>query len=169
MIPNPLHPAVVHFPLVLAVLLPVVALAGLWMIRRGSQARRAWALPLAVAAALTLSAWVAVQTGESQEERVERVVADQPLDAHEESAELFIWAAGTVLVIVAAGLLPGVAGKSARVLGVLGAIVLVASAVRVGHSGGQLVYVHGAASAYVQTTTNTAGGTVAPDEHDDGR
>jgi hypothetical protein len=164
MIPNPLHPAVVHFPLVLAFLLPVAAMAALWMIRRGAAARRAWSVPVVVAAALTLSAWAALQTGEAQEERVERVVAEQPLHAHEEAAERFIATTAIVLVIVATGLLPGMAGKGARIVGTLGAVVLVAGAAWVGHSGGQLVYQHGAASAYVRTTTSTVGGTVAPDE-----
>lgn len=35
MLPQPLHPAVVHFPIVLAVLLPVVTLAGILAVRRG--------------------------------------------------------------------------------------------------------------------------------------
>lgn len=167
MLPNPLHPAVVHFPLVLAFLLPLFAAAALWTIRRGIAPRRAWAVPIALAGALTLSAWVAVQTGEAQEERVERVVPDQPFHAHEEAAETFITATAIVLVVMAAGLLPGFAGKSARVLGLLGAAVLVAGATWVGHSGGQLVYQHGAASAYTGTSTQTSGGTVAREGADD--
>lgn len=33
MLPDPLHPALVHFPVVLGFLLPVVALVPLWSIR----------------------------------------------------------------------------------------------------------------------------------------
>ena len=149
MLPNPLHPAVVHFPVVLAFLLPIFSLAALWTIRRGARARRAWSVPFALAAGLLLSSWAAVQTGEAQEDRVEGVVADQPLDTHEEAAEAFITAATVVLLVMAAGLLPGMAGKTARVVGTLGSVVLVGGAAWVGHSGGQLVYEHGAASAYV--------------------
>ena len=60
----PLHPLVVHFPIVLAVLLPIFAAGALLVIRRGTTARRAWALPVLAAAALTASAWVATETGE---------------------------------------------------------------------------------------------------------
>ena len=59
MLPNPLHPAIVHFPVVLAFLLPIFALGALWAIRRGARPRRAWAIPLAASLALAASAWVA--------------------------------------------------------------------------------------------------------------
>ena len=37
MLPDPLHPAVIHFPIVLMVLLPLVAAWALWTIRRGAR------------------------------------------------------------------------------------------------------------------------------------
>jgi len=148
MLPNPLHPAVVHFPVVLAFLLPIAALGAVWAIRRGASSRRAWSIPLGVAAALAVSTWAAVETGEAQDERVERVVAEQPLSAHEEMAETFLTASGALVLIAAAGLIGGVAGRAARVTTAVGSLVLVAVAARVGHSGGELVYRYGAASAY---------------------
>jgi uncharacterized membrane protein len=167
MIPDPLHPAVVHFPVVLAFLLPIFAAGALWTIRRGARVRRAWTIPVALAGALLLSTWAAVQTGEAQEDRVERVVADEPLDAHEEAAESFIVMTTVVVLVMAAGLLPGLAGKSARLLGTAGAVGIVAGAAWVGHSGGQLVYQHGAASAYAGTATHAAAGEVSRDGGDD--
>jgi uncharacterized membrane protein len=150
MLPNPLHPAIVHFPLVLAFLLPLFAGGALWAIRRGARARRAWAIPVAMSAALALSAWVAVETGEAQEERVERVVAEQPFETHEDGAELFLVLSGGLLAITAAGLAGGVVGRAARATATVGTAALIAMAVRVGHSGGELVYRYGAASAYTQ-------------------
>ena len=169
MLPEPLHPAVVHFPVVLAILLPMFAIGALWAIRRGARPRRAWALPLAMVAALLLSTWAAVQTGQAQEERVEQVVADQPLDTHEEAAETFMVVTAIVAVVIAAGLLPGLFGMSARVIGTLAAVALVGGAAWVGHTGGELVYQHGAASAYTTTTTTqSANGAVArPGDDDD--
>lgn len=159
MLPNPLHPAIVHFPVVLAFLVPIFAIGALWMIRRGARERRAWALPLAMAGALLLSAWVSVETGQAQGERVERVVPEQVIETHEEAAETFMIATAVVLLVMAAGLLPGVSGKTARVLGTLGTVGLLGGAAWVGHTGGKLVYQHGAASAYV--STQSRGGTVA--------
>ena len=165
-LPNPLHPAVVHFPVVLAVLLPFFAAGALWAIRRGTTPRRAWAIPVALSLALSLSAWVAVQTGEAQDERVERVVAEQPLDAHEEAAELVLGMSGGLALIVAAGLTRGRLGSIARGLATAGAVALVAMGARVGHTGGQLVYRYGAASAYTGAQAS-AGPTFSSGESDD--
>lgn len=148
----PLHPVVVHFPIVLAVLLPISAAWALWAIRKGTTPRRAWSVPTAMAVALALSALVAVKTGEAQDERVERVVPEQPLESHEEAAETFLALSGGLALIVAAGLLRGRAGGAARMLGGAGAVALVAVAVYVGHSGGKLVYQYGAASAYADSS-----------------
>lgn len=156
MLPNPLHPAIVHFPVVLAVLLPLFIAGGFWAMRRGASMRRAWLLPTVAAAALAGSAWLSVETGEEQGERVERVVAEAALDAHEDVAEAFLTGSAVVAVIAAAGLIGGVAGRAARLATVAGSLVLAGMVVKVGHTGGQLVYRYGAASAYTNPDT-TAG------------
>jgi uncharacterized membrane protein len=156
MIPNPLHAAVVHFPIVLMVLMPIVALVALWIIRRGAVPRKAWVVPVATAAALTLSSWVAVETGEREEEKVEAVVAQSALHGHEEAAERFLLLSGVLLVLTAAGLLGGRAGGIARAGAAVGAFGLVAVGAQVGHSGGELVYRDGAASAYTSEAPASA-------------
>ena len=156
MLPNPLHPAVVHFPIVLAVLLPLVALAALWAIRRGAPARRTWAIPVVVAGALTLSAWVALQTGSAEEERVEGVVSERVIHEHEEAAERFLVLSGILLLVAGAGLAGGTLGRSGRLLATVGTLGVVWAGVEVGAAGGELVYRHGAASAYAQDAGRTA-------------
>ncbi len=148
MLPNPLHPAIVHFPIALVVLLPFFALGALWAIRRGASARRAWLVPTAVAAALTASAFLALRTGQAQGERVERVVGERVVDAHEEAAERFLVLSGVLLLVAGAGLAGGVVGRSARLVSTVGAVGLVIAGVQVGASGGDMVYKHGAASVY---------------------
>jgi uncharacterized membrane protein len=160
-IPDPLHPALVHFPIVLAMLLPLIAVGALWAIRRGARPLRAWGAVTAVAAALALSSWVAVETGEREEETVEAVVPERALESHEEAAEAFMGLAGVLLLVTAAGLARGTVGRAARALGTVGAIALVGAGWRVGHTGGELVYRHGAASAYAHPTS--ASGQGAPD------
>jgi len=157
MLPNPLHPAVVHFPVVLAFLLPLFVGGALWAIRRGANARRAWLVPLAVAVALSLSAWAAVQTGGAQGERVERVVSEQAIESHEEMAEAFFAASAGLAVVALAGLIGGIPGRAARVLTGVGSLAVVGLVARVGHSGGQLVYKYGAASAYTTQSVTSAG------------
>jgi uncharacterized membrane protein len=155
-LPNPLHPAIVHFPIVLAFLLPLFAIGALVAIRKGARPLRAWSLPLVIGAALTLSSWVAVQTGEAQDERVERVVGDAPLESHEEAAELFLTLSAALLLVSATGLVRGVVGRAGRITATVGAVALVVAAAQVGHSGGELVYRHGAASAYVPNSARAS-------------
>lgn len=154
--PNPLHPAIVHFPVVLAVLFPLVVGGALWAIHRSAAPRRAWALAVLAAAALTASAGLAVQTGRAQEDRVEAVVPGDALHGHEEAAERLLALSGVVLLIAAVGLAGGVVGRAGRYVTLLGGLAVLAAGVWAGHTGGQLVYTHGAASAYAGTA-NGAG------------
>lgn len=150
MLPNPLHPAVVHFPVVLAFLLPVLVGGALWAIHRGAKPQYAWAFPIVGVVGLVVSAWVAVQTGGADSERVERIVSEMAIEGHEEMAEAFLAVSAGVVVVALLGLVKGIAGRVARILTGVGALVLLALVARVGHSGGQLVYRYGAASAYAQ-------------------
>ncbi|HEY6827159.1 MAG TPA: DUF2231 domain-containing protein [Gemmatimonadaceae bacterium] len=164
MLPSPLHPAIVHFPVVLAFLLPLFVGGAFWTIRRGANLRRAWMLPVACAVALSLSAFAAVRTGSTQSDRVERIVSERVIESHEEMAEAFLAASAGVVLIALAGLIGGVTGKTARLLTGVGALTLAGLVVRVGHTGGQLVYRYGAGAAYTQTggpTGATGGGSAS--------
>jgi uncharacterized membrane protein len=148
MLPDPLHPAVVHFPIVLTFLLPLVALIALWRIRRGARARTAWGPAVMAAVALTASAWIAVETGEADEERVERVVAEEPIGRHEEAAERFLLLSAGMALVAGIGLAHGPLGAAARIGSMIGALGLMVAGTLVGHSGGELVYRHGAAAVH---------------------
>ena len=160
MLPTPLHPAVVHFPIVLATALPVAALLALLAIRRGSEARRAWAIPLALAVALSVSGWVALETGEAEEERVEAVVGDAPIHEHEQAAERFLVLAGVLTLVAGAGLLRGPTGAAARMVAGVGTLVVLAAAFQVGRAGGELVYGQGAARAYERIAPGSPAGRI---------
>ena len=154
MIPNPLHPAVVHFPIVLVMLLPLFVVAALWSIRRGATPLRAWSVPLAIAALVVASSFVALRTGEADEERVEDVVSENAIHEHEEAAERLLVLSGVLLLVAAAGVSRGALGTSARFLTGAGSLVLVIAAFQVGAAGGELVYRHNAASVYAEQPAN---------------
>jgi uncharacterized membrane protein len=158
MIPEPLHPALVHFPIALAILLPFGVLAALFVIRRGARPRPVWAGLVIAAAILFGSAFASVKTGEAQEELVEDVLAsEQPLHDHEESAERFLILAGVVLALSPLGLLSGRAGSAGRAAMAVGSVALFAAIWPVGESGGDLVYRHGAAQAHVMSGSMNVG------------
>ena len=160
----PLHPAIVHLPLALAILMPLVASGFAWALWTGRIRPRAWLAVVAFQALLLGSGLVATRTGEAEEERVESVVQKSALHQHEELADQFVWAGGVTLVL--AGLVLVVRRPiAARMLvsGVVVATIVVAAlGLRVGHAGGQLVYVHGAASAYAEPSA-------VPDAHREDR
>jgi uncharacterized membrane protein len=147
-LPDPLHPAIVHFPIALALLAPLVAVIVGLAIRGRAVDPRGWALVVAFQALLAGSAWLAVETGEHEEERVEEVVAERHIEEHEEAAERLLALAAAALVVSLAGVATGRLGTAARVATVAVGAVVVAGAIAVGHSGGELVYRHGAAGAY---------------------
>ncbi|MCI0433560.1 MAG: hypothetical protein L0271_07915 [Gemmatimonadetes bacterium] len=138
------------------VLLPVIALAAWIAVNRGARPTRAWAFVAVTAALLFASSWVAVRTGESGEEVVEEVVPATALEEHEESAERFLIATGAFTVLAALGLVGGHPGRYVRIAALIGAVALVPLGWLTGHSGGALVYEHGAASAFVVDAPNPA-------------
>lgn len=150
----PLHPAIVHLPLALAILMPLLASGFAWALWTRRARPRAWLAVVALQALLLGSGIVATRTGEAEEDRVERVVQESALHQHEELAEQFVWAGG--LTFVLAGLVLVVrrpaAGRALAAAVVAATLVVAALGLRVGHAGGQLVYVHGAAAAYAQPT-----------------
>ena len=156
MLPQPLHPAVVHFPLVLALILPLVIGVTLWVLRGKSIPWRTWSIPLVLSAALAASAFVAVRTGEADEDRVESVVPKGVLHTHEEAAERFLVLTGVLLLVATAGLARGTLGAAARLLTVAGSVVVAAAAVQVGAAGGEMVYGHNAASVYQDSASQNA-------------
>lgn len=167
MLPNPLHPAVVHFPIVLVILLPLVALGAMVAIRRGASPWRAWAIPVTVAAGLWASAWLAVESGEADEDRVERVVAESAIERHEQAAERFLVLSGVLLLVAATGLVRGPLGSAGRVIATVGAMGLVVVGAQVGAAGGELVYRHGAADAFVQDADARSTAAIVSDDDGD--
>ena len=159
------HPKVVHLPMALAVLMPLLAggVAFAWW--RGWFDRRVWVIVLLLQAALAGSGFVAMNTGEAEEDRVEEIVAEQYIESHEEAAELFVWASAIVLALMVLPLvLPEGRFLSAAVVGaVLGSLLVFGLGFRTGEAGGRLVYEHGAAQAYVE------GGGDMPGYQDEGR
>lgn len=149
MFPDPLHPALVHFPIVLALLAPLLAGGFFFAIQTRRLPARAWLAVVGLQLAIVATGWFTAEAGEEEEERVERIVAEDPIEEHEEAAETFLWIAGIAVPIGAAGLLSGGVGSAARGLALIASLAAAVAVARVGHTGGLLVYEHGAALAYL--------------------
>lgn len=151
----PLHPLVVHVPLVLAMLVPVVIAAILIGDRRRRFGRASWWTAVAISGLLVIGSLASLNTGGREEERVEAIVAESALELHEERAETFTWIAGATFVLLLT--IPLFRAPETRAwfgtAGLLASLVVAALAIRVGHSGGSLVYVHNAGAAYISDAT----------------
>ena len=93
--PNPLHPAVVHFPIVLLLLGAVVAIAAVFVRKHGVPALAAILLVMGA-----VGTWGAVESGESDGGLVENTApqVNDLLNAHE------TWAKRTMTISIIAGL-----------------------------------------------------------------
>ena len=153
MLPDPLHPALVHFPIVLALLAPLLAAGFLWAIHTRRLPARAWLAVVVLQAVLVVAAQLTAQAGHHEEDRVERVIREEPVEEHEEAAEWFLWITGLTLPVAGAGLLAGGLGTGARGLALVASLFAALAVARVGQTGGELVYTHGAATAYLDSPT----------------
>jgi len=155
----PLHPLLVHLPLVMALGSPLLLL---FFLQRGGRGRApSWAWLVSYHALLAFSSLAAMLVGEKEEEIIQAVVAHDLIESHEQMGNLLTW--GSFLALAILALLGHF--KRARPLAWLAlpiCLVLAGLAMRAGHSGAELVYTHGAAAAYVEDQRRTA--TEAPTE-----
>lgn len=152
MTPVPLHPALVHLPLGLAFILPILTVGFTWALCSGRIRPRAWLTIVGLEVLLLGAGLVALNTGEHEGDRIESAVPKTALESHEARAEQFLWATGVTLALAAAVLVVRrpAALRTLTAATVLGTLLVAAAAIRVGHAGGQLVYVHNAGAAYAQ-------------------
>ena len=94
-------------------------------------------------------------------------MAESHIEDHEEAAERFLVLAALVFPLAAAGLLAGPVGAINRALTVALSLAALGAAGAAGHSGGELVYRHGATMAYAQLGPGESGLPLASSEHDD--
>lgn len=165
------HPRVVHVPIALGVLMPLVAGGILICWWRGWLPRRSWFVPIVLQSILVGAGFVALQSGEHEEERVEQVVPEAYIEKHEDSGKTFVWASSSVLVSMlgAAALGPRRSALPVAGLATLGTLAALWLGYRTGQQGGALVYEHGAGSAYAVPARGTAPAPIQdPGRYDDG-
>jgi drug/metabolite transporter (DMT)-like permease len=138
----PLHPQLVHLPLALAFLMPLVSLGLLLAWLRGYFPRRTWLIAVLLQVILVGSTFVATRTGEADEARGQERVGRDLVHEHEEAGEAMFFATiGVLVVIGAAQLLRN--EKVARIVAgvaVLGAIAVAGAAWKTGQAGGRIVH-----------------------------
>lgn len=145
----PWHPVVVHLPLALAVLIPILILVVLVGIKKFQWPRSTWWAVVLFCALGAGSSYVALETGEDVEDAVEAIVAKDIIHEHEDAAEFFAIGLWAVFFSACVPFLP-FKNRSTfwpYIPALLVSFIVLVMGVRTGHSGGSLVYKHNAASA----------------------
>lgn len=145
----PFHPMIVHFPMALAFVLPFLILIFAYMIKINKMTPRGWLIIVGLQLVVTITGYVSLESGETEEHNVSKVVAKDLIHAHEEASEIFVGSTVIALVISVAVFFIRKELQFPIKLGI--AVVSLVScylAYKAGTLGGELVYKHGAAAAY---------------------
>jgi uncharacterized membrane protein len=169
----PLHPALVHLPIGIAFLLPLLGFGLLFAIVRGWYPRQAWAVMVIVSGLALGTAVSAQRAGDADEDRLKGAISRQAIHDHEEAAETFTTLLG-VLTVASAGaffLRKELFFRTALAVLSFGAFGVLGSGLLAARKGGELVYKLGAcapgkAPAPAAGTTGPEAPAVEPGEKD---
>lgn len=142
----PLHPQLTHIPLGLTFIIPFLIVAFAFLIKANKMNPKTWLVVVGVQLIVVVFGYVSLETGETEEHRVEKFVTKDLIHDHENAAEIFVGTSVLVLVFsVAAFFLRKELGFTVKMLIAGLSLVSCFTAYRAGKLGGELVYIHGAA------------------------
>lgn len=145
----PLHPMMVHFPMAITFILPILVLVFAFMIKMNKMSAKSWLVIIGLQLAVVVSGYVALETGENEEVAVGKVLSKDLIHEHEEAAEIFVGSTVIALALsVAAFFLRKELSFSVKLGVACIGLISCYLAYRTGLLGGELVYKHGAAAAY---------------------
>jgi uncharacterized membrane protein len=145
----PLHPMIVHFPLALSAVMPILMIVFLWLMKKNLMAPKCWLIIIGLQLFTTVSAYIALESGEEVEDKVEKVVDKKLIHTHEEKAEIFTGVSVLALVLSIVAYVVKKELQTGIILGLIG--ISMTGAIlgfNTGKAGGELVYEHGAAGVF---------------------
>lgn len=146
----PVHPLIVHIPMVIAFILPVLITAFAMMINKNKMSSSSWLIIVFLQVAVVAGGYISLETGETEEHQVEKVVDKKLIHEHEEAAEVFVGVSVLALVLsIGALFLRKEIVFPVRLAVAIITLIAGYLGFRAGELGGELVYKHGAANAYI--------------------
>ena len=145
----PLHPIVVHFPIAIAFILPILALLFAFFIKTQKMKSSMWLIIVGLHLFTVGAGYLALETGENEEDTVAKIVDKDLIGEHEKYAEIFVGVTvvATAISIVAFFLQTNIQFY-AQLANVIILVIAAFFAYETGEHGGELVYKHGATRAY---------------------
>jgi uncharacterized membrane protein len=148
---TPIHPALVHLPLGLAMVMPFLAAVLFYFIKKGRASAGVWWIPVILQILVIVSAFGAMRAGEAEEDIVENVVQEKYIEEHEEAGKIFLLLSFVALVSAGAALKESRFTAGLQAGSVFLMIVSLGAGLYTGKLGGELVYKHGAGGAYSES------------------
>ncbi|MDQ3336288.1 MAG: hypothetical protein M4D80_14060 [Myxococcota bacterium] len=143
-----MHPKLVHVPIALCILMPMIASLIWFGIRRGWFSPRTWLIAVVLQGAMAVGGLAALQTGLDDAAKVEGYASEEALATHEARGYWFVYVAAANLVLCGGAF---VLQRRQQLLGGLVIVGTLASAYAgylVGDAGGRLVYIGNASDAH---------------------
>ena len=147
----PMHPKLVHIPMALCVLMPMIAILIFVGIRRDWFTPKAWLIAAFLQTATLVGGLAALKSGEDDGEKVEGYASEEALEEHEHRAYWFLYVAGANTLLCGVTFFLQRDRVRQQLLAVFTIVGLAAggyAGYRVGDAGGRLVYVANASDAH---------------------
>jgi len=145
----PLHPFLAHIPLVLALFMPVILFSLVILIAKGKLSEKGWWVGVITQSCLVVFAYIALSSGEGEEDLVAQFVSKRFIGQHENMAEVFSGLSVILLgVMIVINYVKENLAKKLRVLAAVFSFIPLGVGLYVGMLGGEIAYAHGGAEAY---------------------
>jgi uncharacterized membrane protein len=155
----PFHPQLVHLPIALGLLAPLLALACLWGLRRAPDRWRLWSLVIVFQLLTSVTAWVALTSGESDARRLEaKPELREALAEHRAAGERYFVLSLAAVLCALLAYKPTPRSPSLRAATVALQFVLAALLIETAFRGTYLAHVRGAARVWMSAPPADAPG-----------
>jgi len=142
----PLHPAIVHLPIALGLITPLLLVVVLIGQKKLTWHKTTWLLVILSNLLIATTAFFAERSGEEDYDRVEIVVGDEPVHEHEEWGEKVLVSALTALTLSVVAYF--VSGFGLVYVTLAANLVVMFLVLQAGRTGGELIYIYGGAAAH---------------------
>lgn len=147
----PVHALIVHIPMVITFILPFLIIAFAFMIKKHKMSSKGWLIIIGLQMAVVAGGYISLETGETEEHNVKKIVEKKIIHDHEEAAEIFVGVSVLALVLsIGVFFLRREIAFPVKLVIALITVVAGFLGFKTGELGGELVYKHGAANAYIE-------------------
>lgn len=157
----PLHPFLAHIPLILALFMPFVLWSLIILIAKKKISSQGWWSAVVIQLMIVIFAYIALSSGEGEEDLVAQFVPKRFIGKHENMAEVFSGLSVILLgVMIVINFVQEKLAKKLRILAAVFSLIPLGVGLYTGRLGGEIAYAYGGAEAYYSADY---------EDHDDGQ